>query len=436
MEGDRGRGRSTPRTRTRAQRASRSRDSDREAPEPASERSGRGRPQQLEGAAVGGRNEDAEAAEGAESSGTNEPEDAGSEDSTRTANEEGDQGSGEEEEEREEEERDEEEAEEEEDRGAGGAAGRRRAERRAAIEADERQEEREIQRARQRRRQNRRERGDSARDAILLADSDEEFDRAERRDRAAGSRPRARRKEDWGKFSSEEDDADDEGYSVPYYPVSKYARPERLFRRQDVGRVEEVNLFQVGEYEQSIPCFSDLTPACQFELEYLYPVTVRINDILREMAHTERDEPGRIPAAIGRELRQCYELLEERVDGQLERAKCAGGRSSEGFTIDAALALMLELRDARMEGELGAGAFGRAKQETAKRVRLARAKLRAAAQASKAESRGRRPRPRWKRQQPQDDKSSSEEEKEKGKPQGKGGKGKEKGRRWGDGKKP
>ena len=66
MEGDRGRGRSTPRTRTRAQRASRSRDSDREAPEPTSERSGRGRPQQLEGAAVGGRNEDAEAAEGAE----------------------------------------------------------------------------------------------------------------------------------------------------------------------------------------------------------------------------------------------------------------------------------------------------------------------------------------------------------------------------------
>ena len=77
--------------------------------------------------------------------------------------------------ENEEEDAEEEEAEEEvveeeevEDRGAGGAAGRRRAERRAAIEADERREERELQRARQRRRQTRRERGDSARDAILL----------------------------------------------------------------------------------------------------------------------------------------------------------------------------------------------------------------------------------------------------------------------------
>eukprot|EP01052_Picozoa_sp_SAG31_P030217 SAG31_NODE_3081_length_4701_cov_2.801608_3_plen_105_part_00 len=55
MEGDWGRGRSTPRTWTRAQRASRTRDSDREDPEPASERSGRSRPQQLEGEAVGGR---------------------------------------------------------------------------------------------------------------------------------------------------------------------------------------------------------------------------------------------------------------------------------------------------------------------------------------------------------------------------------------------
>jgi hypothetical protein len=222
---------------------------------------------------------------------------------------------------------------------------------------------------------------------INLVDSDEEFDRNVEAARPA--RRNYRINSSWGNFSSDEgEDESGEPTGVPYYPSGRLVRPERIFRRQDFGKIEAVNLFQTGEYEQVIPGFADLTPACQFEVEYVYPVAARLHDILRELMAVERAEPGRIPGYIAAELRGCYDLLEERVDGQMERAKCASGRSTEGFTLDAALAIMLELRDARMESEaFREGAFGKAKQETAKRVRLARAKLRASRQALQAEGR-------------------------------------------------
>ena len=187
-----------------------------------------------------------------------------------------------------------------------------------------------------------------------------------------------------------------------------------------------------------IPGFADLTPACQFEVEYVYPVAARLHDILRELMAVERAEPGRIPGYIAAELRGCYDLLEERVDGQMERAKCASGRSTEGFTLDAALAIMLELRDARMESEaFREGAFGKAKQETAKRVRLARAKLRASRQALQAEGRkgaGKWKSKRWKAKQDNTEPtgeaqdSEAESKKEDGKSSGGKGRGRGKGR--------
>eukprot|EP01052_Picozoa_sp_SAG31_P041530 SAG31_NODE_6322_length_2066_cov_2.846467_2_plen_522_part_00 len=238
---------------------------------------------------------------------------------------------------------------------------------------------------------------------INLIDTDDEYEEPEDSSRARRTTEQrlgsGRQYRDWGVFSSDEEGDPEEPDGVPYFPSSRIVRPERLFRRQDYGRIERVNLYQAGEYEKVIAGFDQLTPACQFEVEYIHPVTGRLHDILREMASTERDEPGRIPAYISAELRAVYDLLEERLDGNMERAKCASGRSSEGFTIDAALAIMLELRDARMEsGGFQTGAFGRAKQETAKRVRLARAKLRASRQAIQAEGGGKR-RQKWKGKQ-------------------------------------
>eukprot|EP01052_Picozoa_sp_SAG31_P013838 SAG31_NODE_843_length_11551_cov_6.757772_14_plen_457_part_00 len=274
-------------------------------------------------------------------------------------------------------------------------------------------------------------------DAIL--DSDDEYE--DPRSPAGGGRPNRRRyqqgESEWGTFSSEDEEGEpDEPAGVPYFPSGRLVRPDRLFRQQDFGRIEQVNLFRTGEYASVIPGFKDLTPACQYEVEYTYPVTGRLHDILRELVSVERAEPGRIPGYIAAELRRCYDLLEERVDGQMERAKCASGQSSEGFTLDATLAIMLELRDARMEaGSFREGAFGKAKLETAKRVRLARAKLRASRQALQAEGGGKKWTSKWKRK-PQNAESQSEateSEGEKGAAASKGsqGKGKSKGGRGG-----
>eukprot|EP01052_Picozoa_sp_SAG31_P035351 SAG31_NODE_4254_length_3414_cov_5.296833_2_plen_443_part_00 len=307
----------------------------------------------------------------------------------------------------------------------------------ARIRESEQQEAEALSRARDTVRRRRRGGADSNRDIeINLVDTDDEFDRNEEAARPA--RRNYRNSSSWGAFSSdEEEDEAGEPTGVPYYPSDRLVRPERIFRRQDFGKIEAVNLFQTGEYEQVIPGFSDLTPACQFEVEYVYPVAARLHDILRELMAVEGGEPGRIPGYIAAEIRGCYDLLEERIDGQMERAKCASGKSTEGFTLDAALAIMLELRDARMEsGAFREGAFGKAKQETAKRVRLARAKLRASRQAFQAEGRkgGGRWKSKWKSKQANEEspseaaESDAESKKEGGKPSGGKGRGRGRGR--------
>ena len=132
-------------------------------------------------------------------------------------------------------------------------------------------------------------------------------------------------------------------------------------------------------YEEVIVGFDQLSQAAQFEVEYLYPLVGRLYDLRGALRSLERDQPGRIPPDILREVAAMYDLGNERVDGQRERAKAASNRSTEGFTVDHALSLMLELRDARMERHEFEGTFGEAKKRFAERVRYARVKVEASA---------------------------------------------------------
>eukprot|EP01050_Picozoa_sp_SAG11_P026120 SAG11_NODE_6142_length_1379_cov_1.034375_2_plen_180_part_00 len=84
------------------------------------------------------------------------------------------------------------------------------------------------------------------------------------------------------------------------------------------------------------------------------------------------------------ELERCFDLLDERVQGQRERARAAAGESTEGFSPDDALGIMLEVRDARMESGEFTGKFGQAKKTFATRVRAAKARQRAAAAATRS----------------------------------------------------
>ena len=117
---------------------------------------------------------------------------------------------------------------------------------REAHAALEREEAEALSRARRtvRRRQNVPEnrRGETPREAEVfnLIDSDDEFQEPSR----GQYRQRSYRRgaSDWGAFSSGEEDIE-EPDGVRYYPSSRIVRPERLFRRQDFGRIEPVNLY-------------------------------------------------------------------------------------------------------------------------------------------------------------------------------------------------
>eukprot|EP01050_Picozoa_sp_SAG11_P002911 SAG11_NODE_154_length_14340_cov_19.803946_3_plen_455_part_00 len=211
-----------------------------------------------------------------------------------------------------------------------------------------------------------------------------------------------------GGYGDWQDEPDERALSgVPYHPG--YKRPSRIRDLATVGLNEAVDLWRKGEY-RCIDCFDYLTTAAQYELEYTAPIAGRLYDLrmyAERLNAKSRGKVQRIPAEFVDELERCFDLLDERVQGQRERARAAAGESTEGFTPDDALGIMLEVRDARMESGQFTGKFGEAKKTFATRVRAAKARQRAAAAA--AGSRGGRK--RWTYSEPA---ASTEEWQEQG----------------------
>lgn len=179
------------------------------------------------------------------------------------------------------------------------------------------------------------------------------------------------------------DDAEEGGPSsvpssqVPYSRGFRW-RPRRLFEDQEfLGKIEACNTFLWGEYEEVVAGWSSLAIAAQYELEYLLPIVGRVYDVLVECSAANRHDPGRVPSGILGELRAIVEFGQERVDGQLDRARIASGHGSRGHTVDIALANMLDLRDDRLDRGEFQGSYGKKKRQMADKVRAAEITLRA-----------------------------------------------------------
>jgi hypothetical protein len=64
-----------------------------------------------------------------------------------------------------------------------------------------------------------------------------------------------------------------------------------------------------------------------------------------------------------------FELGNERLSGNIDRARTAAGHHSRGWSVDVALKLMLDLRDDRLDRGEFVGTFGKAKRTMRNLVR-------------------------------------------------------------------
>jgi hypothetical protein len=151
--------------------------------------------------------------------------------------------------------------------------------------------------------------------------------------------------------------------AVPYDPG--FERPGRL--HSQYHRPEVVNLYRRGEYARLVPGWKSLSLSAQYELEYWHPITGRIHDVFCALQAHNASVPAqfRVGSGVLEELNEMFILGEERIDGQKDRARAAAGESSGGFDVEAALDLLLQLRDERMDRHEFGGTYGAARERIA-----------------------------------------------------------------------
>ena len=153
---------------------------------------------------------------------------------------------------------------------------------------------------------------------------------------------------------------------------SRFKRPERLLYGR--GPVEAVNLCHRGELEKLILGFKDLSVAAQYETEYLFVLVGRCFDVSKHLsqlhaAYLRGVDVNEAIADATFEMEQMFELGNERLSGNVDRARTATGHHSRGWSVDVALKLMLDLRDDRLDRGEFVGTFGKAKRNMRNLVR-------------------------------------------------------------------
>ena len=157
---------------------------------------------------------------------------------------------------------------------------------------------------------------------------------------------------------------------VAYDP--RFKRPERLLYGR--GPIEAVNLCHRGELEKLIIGFKDLSVAAQYETEYLHAIVGRCFDVSKHLgqlhqAYLRGVDVEEAIADAAFEMEQMFELGNERLSGNIDRARTAAGHHSRGWSVDVALKLMLDLRDDRLDRGEFVGTFGKAKRTMRNLVR-------------------------------------------------------------------
>ena len=138
--------------------------------------------------------------------------------------------------------------------------------------------------------------------------------------------------------------------NVAYDP--RFKRPERLLYGR--GPIEAVNLCHRGELEKLIIGFKDLSVAAQYETEYLHAIVGRCFDVSKHLgqlhqAYLRGVDVEEAIADATFEMEQMFELGNERLSGNIDRARTTAGHHSRGWSVDVALKLILDLRDDRLD---------------------------------------------------------------------------------------